>query len=155
MLIARSIPRLAAGRRSSTSPAARSALRRALCRRATATVETALVLPVLVSLVFGAIEAANGIHLRQLLGGAAYDVARIATTDGGSEADARVRGLEMLAGAGIKDALITVSPSPAESASRGSDVTVTISAPLRSNMIAGSSWFAMPTVDYRVVMVKQ
>jgi Flp pilus assembly protein TadG len=119
-------------------------------------VETALVLPVLVSLVFGAIEAAHGIHLRQLLGGVAYDVARIATTDGGSEAAARVRGLEMLAGADIKQAVITVSPSPAESAVRGSDVTVTISAPLQPNSIAvGGTWFPMPTVDYRVVMVKQ
>lgn len=155
MRIARSVQRLAAGRRPSTSPVRRLALRRVTSRRATATVETALVLPVLVSLVFGSIEAANGIHLRQLLGGVAYDVARIATTDGGSEAEARVRGLEMLAGAGIKDAVITVSPSPAESVARGKDVTITVSAPLKSNMIAGSTWFTMPTVDYRVVMVKQ
>lgn len=112
-------------------------------------------LPVLVSLVFGAIEAAHGIHLRQLLGSVAYDVARIATTDGGSEADARVRGLAMLAGAEIKNAVITVSPSPAESAPRGSDVTVTVSAPLGSNSITKTSLFPMPTVGYRVVMVKQ
>ena len=155
MNFARSASRLVAARRLPTPAGQRAALRRAISRRATATVETALVLPVLISLVFGAIEAAHGIHLRQLLGGVAYDVARIATTDGGSEAAARVRGLEMLAGAEIKDAVITVSPSPAESVARGSDVTVTVSAPLSSNSITKSSFFPLPTVDYRVVMVKQ
>lgn len=112
-------------------------------------------LPVLIALVFGSIEAAHGVHLRQLLGAVAYDVARIATTEGGSEAEARVRGLEMLAGAEIKDAVITVSPSPAESAARGADVTVTVSAPLGTNSITETSFFPLPTVDYRVVMVKQ
>lgn len=155
MYLDRFASRRSAARRHSTPVGQLIALRRARSRRATATVETALVLPVLIALVFGAIEAAHGIHLRQLLGGVAYDVARIATTDGGSEAAARVRGLEMLAGADIKDAVITVSPSPAESAARGSDVTVTVSAPLGSNSITKSSFFPLPTVDYRVVMVKQ
>lgn len=51
----------------------------------------AVILPLLVTLVFGAIEMSNAVFLRQSLNIAAYEAAKVITRPGNNEALARTR----------------------------------------------------------------
>lgn len=97
-------------------------------RVAAAVVEFAVTMPVVVILVFGAIEIANGIFLQQALAEAAYEGARAASRPSGTQVSTEARIREVLASRGIDSETVTVSPVP-DSATRGTQLTVTVSVP--------------------------
>lgn len=97
-------------------------------RTAAAVVEFAITLPVVTILVFGSIEIANGIFLKQAVSEAAYEGARAAARPSGTQASAQARIREVLASRGINNETITITPNP-NSAARGTKLTLTVSIP--------------------------
>ena len=123
-------------------------------RRGVATVELAVCLPVLLTLVVGAIEGSNFIFLKQAVTVAAYESANVATRSGGTLADAQVRAEQILAARSIDGATITFTPANPETAERGQLVTVSVSAPAAANSIGLDWFFEDRTVLTSVKMVK-
>jgi Flp pilus assembly protein TadG len=101
---------------------------RAANRAAAAVVEFAVMLPVMILLVFGSIEMANGIFLKQAISVSAYEGARAGARSGGTEAEVRSRISEVLTSRGIDSQTVTITPSLTGIA-RGTKVTVTVSVP--------------------------
>lgn len=125
-----------------------------LPRRGTATVEFAICLPVMLLLTFGAIEAANGIYLKQVVTQAAYEGARVATTIGSVETEAVAFSRQVLDARHIQNAVIQISPSINANTPSGTEVTVTVTAPSNSNSFAPLWYFRNAQVSAKVVMIR-
>lgn len=124
-------------------------------RRASATVELAVCLPVIVLLVFGGVEASHMIFLRQTMTQAAYAGARIAARNDSTNADVESVAQSVLTLRNIQGASISVSPEATEERARGENLTVTVSAPCNANS-AGPSWFFRnQSLTTTVTMVKE
>lgn len=117
-------------------------------------VELAFCLPIFLILTFGAIEASNAITLKQVLTEVAYETARMATTQGETEADARLRADEILTVRNINNATIDISPSVTATTPSGTPITVTISAPASSNSIGPQWYYKNASMVSTVVMVR-
>lgn len=124
-------------------------------RRGAATVELAVCLPVLLTLVFGAIEGSNFIFLKQAITVAAYETAQVISDPGGTEAGARARADQMLAARSVDSATVEFTPVTPDLAKRGELVTVTVSAPASANSIGLSWFFSQQNVQTSVNMVKE
>lgn len=123
-------------------------------RSGTAAVETAVTLPLLLILVFGSIELGNAVFLKQSLNIAAYEVARVVTEPGANETLARTRCQELMTARKISSYTITISPTVTLTTPRGTEVTVTVSAPT-SNLSYGPVRFMTgKTCQARVRMVR-
>jgi Flp pilus assembly protein TadG len=97
-------------------------------RTAAAVVEFAILLPVIIVFVFGAIELANGIFLKQAVSIAAYEGTRTASNSMGTELAVISRVSEVLSSRGITEKTISITPSLA-TATRGTPITVTVTVP--------------------------
>lgn len=107
-----------------------SALARAKRRWGAAAVEAAVSLPLLILLVFGAIEVASGVFLSQTLAIAAYEGARAAARPGGTSAAAEQRVIELLSSRNVAGYEIWFEPAVTEETEPGTAITVTVQAPL-------------------------
>lgn len=121
-------------------------------RRGTATVELAVALPLLLAFIFGGMEAANGIFLKQGLTIAAYETAKMATTVGFTSEEAVARGQALLDARGFGAATIDVVPPNTTALTPGTPVTVTITAPTSLNAISPVVLFSGSTVSAQIVM---
>lgn len=99
-----------------------------LIRRAVAAVETAIALPLLVFLVFGSIEIANGIFLAQALSFASYEGAREASRPGATNINVNDRVAQIMQARGIQDYTVTITPTLTQATQRGTMVTVRVQA---------------------------
>lgn len=124
------------------------------CRRGTATVELAICLPVLVTLVFGAIEAANAIYLKQALTEAAYEAARSATASGGSQATAEKRFNEIVTARRLVGTTLAFSPPVSSSTPAGTLIEVTVTAPASANSYAPDLFFTNSILTRTMRMVR-
>lgn len=122
--------------------------KRTLSRRGTATVEFAVCLPLLATLVFGVIEVSNAVFLQNALTSAAYEAGNVATSTGGTAANAQSRAYAVLSGLGVTSATVTISPSVTASTPIGTVVTVTCSAPLTANSLT-FGYLGGPTMTAR------
>jgi len=123
-------------------------------RRAVAAMETAVVLPLLVILVFGALEMSNAIFLKQSLNMAAYEAAKVITRPGDNNTLAASRCQQVLSVRRISTYTMTISPAITASTARGTQVTVTVSAPA-SNLSYGPVRFMTGrTLTSSAVMVR-
>jgi Flp pilus assembly protein TadG len=102
-------------------------------RKGTATVELAVCLPLLVIIALGSIEATNAIFLKEHLTSAAYEGARKATTIGQTSTTATTAVQAVLTQFGIAGGTITVTPAVGTATTAGTQVTVSVAAPLGSN----------------------
>ncbi len=100
-----------------------------------AAVEFALSLPLLMILIFGSIEASNAIFLRQAMTITAFETAQVASSVGGTEVEAKARGSELLTAFNIQGATIDIQPPIDSTISRGTPMTVEITAPSKANSI--------------------
>ncbi len=95
--------------------------------------ELAICLPLLVIVALGSIEATNAIFLKEHLTAAAYEGARKATTVGQTSTTATTAAQAVLTQFSVAGGTITVTPAVAGTTSSGTQVTVTVTAPLGSN----------------------
>jgi len=124
-------------------------------RKATATVELALCLPAMVILVFGSIEVAHFIHLKQDLSICAYEAGKVATRRGNAQADVTKRFQEIAAAKGVKNASLSVTPAITSQMPAGTEITLTASAPASANYDLPISYFSNRILNASVVVVRQ
>lgn len=98
-------------------------------RRGVAAAETAVMLPVLLLLVFGSIELANGIYLKQTLTLAAYEGVRAASWPGATNTDAHARIAEVLAARSVEEYEVEIVPEVTLTTERATEINVRVSAP--------------------------
>ena len=123
-------------------------------RSGAAVLEMAISLPLLITLVFGAMEMANAVFLRQSMNMAAYEAAKVITRPGTNEALARTRCQEIMTVRKVSTYTLTFSPTVTTATPRGTQVTVTLSAPA-SNLSYGPMQFMTGrTLTTTVVMVR-
>ena len=100
--------------------------KKAACRRGSAVVETAIVIGVLASLIFGGLDFAIQFHVRYVMSGAARDAARYLAVRNGTQTQAKNAALDQLK---VINATFTVTfPTP----TYNTDVTVQISVPRKT-----------------------
>lgn len=128
--------------------------RRASERRATATVELAVLLPVILVIVLGAIESASMIFLRQALVQASYEGAKVAIKTG-NEAVARSNAVAVSKGRRINNVSIRFEPANIQNAPRGSLIRVTVSAPGDTNSFLPFGLFRGRTIQGQCTMAKE
>ena len=125
-----------------------------LIRRGAAAVETAIVLPVVVFVVFGSIEIANGVFMKQSLAIAAYEGAREASRPGGTQAQAKSRIREVLSNKGVDNETVTFTPAITADTPRGTKIYVKVSAPVSTDSINPCKLLINRTLEQSVVMVR-
>jgi hypothetical protein len=109
-------------------------------RRAAATLELAVCLPVIVTIVLGTIEAANSIFLKPSLTIAAYESARVASAPSGTYDGAVKRAKELMYAKGLRKFDISISPKQIDKAQSGKEVVVTVTTYANANSIS-PSWY--------------
>jgi len=125
-----------------------------LARYGTAATEMAVAMPLLITLVFGSMELANAVFLRQSLNMAAYEAAKVITRPGSNETLARSRCNEVLAVRKVAAYTLSFSPTVTTATPRGTQVTVTLTA-TASNLSYGPVQFMEgKTITSTVVMVR-
>lgn len=124
-------------------------------RKGAATVEAAVCLPLLIVLVFGSVESANAIFLKQSLTIASYEAAKIASGPRGTIQAAEARCAEVLAVRDVDDFTITFSPNNLnEDTPQGQRITVTVSVAADSASL-GPLWiFEGKTLTKTAVMAR-
>jgi hypothetical protein len=144
MLPPRSFPHI-------SSPQRRLSTRR---RRAAATVELAVLLPIIFVIVLGSIESASAIFLRQALVQAAYEAAKVAVkTANPSQAESSA--LAVTRGRRIDQVRVEFEPSDLAIARRGEIIHVRVSAPGDSNTILPIGVFRGRMIGAEAVMVME
>ncbi len=106
-------------------------------RRGAVTVEMAFVLPILFSVILGAVEFSRLNMLKHLAGVAAYEGARSGMCVGNTSADATTRATQILNAGRVVNPLITVTPTTILDTT--TNIQVDISIP-----VAGNFWL-VPT----------
>lgn len=102
------------------------------------TVEFAFVLPVILILLFGAIDCSRAIAIKETARFAAYRAARTGTMPGASYSQVLQTALDELAALDIVEAEINISPqviTPSTDA-----VNVEIRIPMGDNLVVGNNW---------------
>ena len=124
-------------------------------KRGTAVVELAVTLPVIVLLVFAALEGANMLFLRQAVVQSAYEGAKTAAkTDGDvATADRLVR--EILDARRTTPSSISFDPANVENLPPGTPFTLTVAVPGDSKSITGVGPFNGLTIEASATMVKE
>jgi hypothetical protein len=114
-------------------------------RRGSAVVELALVLPLLMAIVFGAIQACNTIHAKQALVSAAYEGTRVVARPDATLAQTR-RSIEAILDArSIQDYEISIVPgTELQPVPDGRRITIGITAPTAGNVF-GPKFFDFST----------
>lgn len=130
-------------------------LRNGRRRRGAAIVEFTVCLPVIIIIVFGAIEAASLLFLRQALIQSAYEGAKVAIQANAENSDVLAAAESVAAGRRLSDMSVTLEPSDVSAVPAGEIIRVTISAPGDSNSLIQFGPFKNRTVSARAVMVKE
>ncbi|QDT62988.1 TadE/TadG family type IV pilus assembly protein [Calycomorphotria hydatis] len=120
-------------------------------RRGAATVELAVCLPVFAVLVFGSVEAANMIYIKQALTEAAYEGAKVASTTGSEEDNARNRIDDILEAYDITPDEVSITPSFDSNLERGTRMVITITASTAENTYV-SGWIPVEQLRASVTM---
>jgi len=129
--------------------------RRCVFKRGTAMVETAILMPLLVLVTFGALELSNMIFLKQSLSIASYEGAKRATSPGVSESQIRSRVQEILGSRGITNATIAVTPTITSATVRGTMVVVSVSSNGGGVGFLSVNIFTPTTLQNHTAMVRQ
>jgi Flp pilus assembly protein TadG len=99
----------------------------------------AVVFPLLLTMILGMVEMARLGMVAQLVATATREGCRVAVIQGKVQADVEARVDAVLAGSGINQGTLTITPSNWEAATSGTAVTVSLSVPYSS-----VSWVPLP-----------
>ena len=124
-------------------------------RRGVAAVEFAVCLPVIILLVFGAIEAASFIFLKQSLNVAAYEGIRESIRIDSNNAIGANRVQNILNSRNVQDFNIAFPNGESAEASRGDEIVIQVSAPTATNSPLAGQFVTNQVLTARVVMVKE
>ncbi len=124
-------------------------------RHGVAAVEFAVCLPVLILLVFGAIEASSFIFLKQSLNVAAYEGIRESIRIGSNNANGVNRAENILNARNVRDFDIAFPGGESATAERGDEVVIEVSAPTATNSPLAGQFVTNRVLTARVVMVKE
>jgi len=124
-------------------------------RRAVASVELAVCLPVIVLLVFGSIEASSFIFLKQSLNVAAYEGVRVATLSDSGNAEAKTIASNILDSRDVSGFQIDFPNGESRDADRGDKIVVVVSAQTTPNSPLAGQFVSNRLLRARVVMVKE
>lgn len=123
-------------------------------KRGTATVELAVCLPVIIVLVFGALECTTMIFVKQSLHVVAYEAARVAVKDGGDNATATTRANAVIAERELQNAEVEFSPANVSSANSGDTIEVTVRVSTADNSLLPLKFFS-GELEASAVMYKE
>ena len=126
------------------------------CRfRGVATVELALCLPVLMLVVFGAVEGANVVFLKQSMVQSAYEGAKVAVQGDPTNEDVINATRTALVSRLFDQVTVEMIPADIQTASRGDLITIRVSAPSSANSLISIGPFGNKTITGTAVMVKE
>ncbi len=128
---------------------------RAKSRRGAAAVEFAVCLPVVLLVVFGSIQAASMLFLRQATIQAAYEGVKVAIRDESTDEKVREAAQAVLDGRNLTGVTIDIQPSNVETLDAGTVVDVIVSAPSDENTLFPFAMFTGQIVSANAVMVKE
>lgn len=123
-------------------------------RRAAAAVELAVCLPVIIILVFGAIEGANILFCRQALVEAAYEASKHASRADGTTAHANTLATDILKARRVNNATITITPANVALAKPGQEVSVNIKVSAKERTYTNLGLFDKRTIEVTATMQK-
>lgn len=110
-------------------------------RAGAAVVELALVIPLLMAIVFGAVQACNTIHVKQALVAAAYEGTRVVAKPSSDLAQTRGSIAALLDARGIRNYRIDITPNAElQALPDGRRIRITISATTAENVV-GPNFF--------------
>lgn len=124
-------------------------------RRAAAAVELAVCLPVIVVLVFGALEGANIMFCRQAMVEAAYEACKHASRPDGTSTQANTLATDILRARRINAANITLTPANVATVAPGQEVAVRITVSSNTRTYTGLGLFNGRTIDVSAKMQKE
>ena len=124
-------------------------------RRGVAAAEFAVCLPILVVMVFGAIEASSFIFLKQSLNVAAYEGIRTATRITGNEAAATGSANAILTSRNVNDFAIQFPGGDPGDVDRGDAITIIVSAPTDTNSPLLGQFIPNRLINAQIVMLKE
>ena len=129
--------------------------RAARWRTGGAVVELAICLPLIILLVFAALEGANMLFLRQAAVQACYEAAKEAAKSNGSEANARQLAQQILDARRATNATIRFTPANTDNLPEGRPFTVSVEVPGASRSITGIGPFQGIIVSADATMQKE
>ena len=124
-------------------------------RNGAALVEFAVSLPVLMIMILGSMEASSAIFVKQALTTSAYEGIREAMRTGSTTSVATARAQDVLTARRIRNSTIQFTPSSVESAARGSNIIIEVSAPYAANSPFFGNVIPDRVTSVRTVMVKE
>ena len=124
-------------------------------RNGAALVEFAVCLPVLMIMILGSMEASSAIFVKQALTTSAYEGIREAMRTGSTTSVATARAQDVLTARRIRNSTIRFTPSSVESAARGSNIIIEVSAPYAANSPFFGNVIPDRVTSVRTVMVKE
>jgi Flp pilus assembly protein TadG len=124
-------------------------------RNGAALVEFAVCLPVLMIMILGSMEASSAIFVKQALTTSAYEGIREAMRTGSTTSVATARAQDVLTARRIRNSTIQFTPSSIESAARGSNIIIEVSAPYAANSPFFGNVIPDRVTSVRTVMVKE
>lgn len=138
----------------------RTSPRRSMRRRGVEIVELAFALPVMVIIVFGIIETAQLIFIKQSLAVAAYEAGRVVAREEGTKAEAEARFTQIVesrgaVAGGLKEVSITFTPSDVENVPNGDPIQVDVTAPVGVNTTTNLVLKSLPDLTETVVFLRE
>lgn len=124
-------------------------------RKGAAIVELAIVLPLLLLLLMGTIEACAALHLQQSIDIASYEAVRTGLLPKSSPGLVQLTAEKFLKTRNTKGATISITPANFETAAIGTTITVTISAPSDQNLPVSPFFFKGKTIVSSCSMMKE
>lgn len=127
-------------------------------RRAAATIEMAICLPIVISIAFSTVEICATLYLKESLTIAAYEGARVGKSAGGTNANAVARVFSILDERGIKydrSSAVTISAPGFDTAGELTLVTVTLRVAAQDNTISLTRLFLGTFIEAQVVCAKE
>ncbi|MEZ6135358.1 MAG: pilus assembly protein [Pirellulaceae bacterium] len=122
-------------------------------RRGATTVELALVLPIIFTLLVGAVDFSRANMIRNTMDNAAFEAARYATIPGATSTEISTIAQDTLAILGIQNATITVTPSTVTDETP--QVSVQIDVPLAQNLYASGPMLSGITLSESCSLTKE